>query len=87
MVRRRNEKREAYWRGVIADQEQSGLTVSEFCRKRSLAAGSFFNWRRKLQDRGSVPGIPGKFVTIDVTAPADFPAVSGDNYFSRPSDN
>lgn len=51
MAGRRRLERERYWRGVIREQRASGLSISAFCRERGLAAGSFFNWRRKLENQ------------------------------------
>jgi hypothetical protein len=48
MTRRGRLERERFWRGVILEQEASGLPVSAFCRKRDLSQGSFYRWRRKL---------------------------------------
>ena len=51
MARRGSRERERYWRGVMRDQEASGLSISAFCRERQVPAASFFSWRRKLADR------------------------------------
>ena len=34
----RDPRREAYWRDVVARQEQSGLSVRTFCQRQRLAA-------------------------------------------------
>jgi len=36
------------WRQIIQQQQTSGLGVAEFCRRSSLAASSFFAWRKRL---------------------------------------
>lgn len=53
MSRRQSLDREAYWQGVMRQQESSGLSISAFCRKSEVAEGSFFYWRRKLTKRQS----------------------------------
>ena len=66
MARRGSLERTAYWQGLIADQEASGLSVSRFCRERGVPAGSFFNWRRKLAERQLAKPV-AKFVPIAVS--------------------
>jgi hypothetical protein len=69
MNRRRNLEREEYWRGVIREQEASGLSGSAFCREKNLSAGSFFTWRRKLADRDRTDNA-AKFVPVQLHASA-----------------
>jgi transposase-like protein len=44
------EKQERYrlWRELIADQQQSGKSISAFCRERGQKAHLFYYWRRRL---------------------------------------
>lgn len=39
-----------FWRLVIEDQEQSGLTVSQYCSANSINRGVFYCWERRLRD-------------------------------------
>jgi hypothetical protein len=51
-----NEKHRArseYWRELITQQGQSGLTVHAFCDQQGVTEASFYNWRKRL--RNSVP--------------------------------
>jgi hypothetical protein len=43
--------REAYlkWRGVMAEQKESGQSVAIFCRDRGLTTGQFFAWKTRLR--------------------------------------
>ena len=43
----RGAEREAKWRGLISEQEQSGKTVTEFCRERGIAHSKFYSWRQR----------------------------------------
>ena len=43
-------ERENYWRSVIKDHADSGLSVSRFCRDRNLQETSFYRWRKKLSN-------------------------------------
>jgi transposase-like protein len=42
------------WGAIIEEQLRSGLSVSVFCRERSIATSSFFAWRRKVGVQGGV---------------------------------
>ena len=48
MGRRRSEELWQHWERVVGDQESSGLTVAEFCRRRGISSASFYAWRRKV---------------------------------------
>jgi len=68
MTRRRNVEREQHWRGVIQDQQASGLSISAFCREREVSAASFFTWRRRLTQRDR-KDTAAKFVPLELHAP------------------
>lgn len=38
------------WRGLVARQRASGLSIAEFARRESLAYQTFFRWCRKTDD-------------------------------------
>ena len=50
----RQRRSESAWREIAARQEQSGLTVQEFCEREGLKAASLHGWRVRLrqQDAG-----------------------------------
>ena len=48
--------REAYWRGVMQQQAECGLSIAEFCRQESVSAPGFYAWRRKLKERDAAEG-------------------------------
>jgi transposase-like protein len=50
-MERRRQDRESYWRDIVQQQAESGLSVAQFCRQESLSAASLYAWRRKLQER------------------------------------
>lgn len=39
------------WRELIAQQQDSGLSIAAFCAQRGVAASTFFAWRQKLAVR------------------------------------
>jgi putative transposase len=47
IVRRR--RSESVWREIVARQEQSGLTVQEFCEREGLKSASLYGWRVRLR--------------------------------------
>lgn len=51
MANLRSAEREAFWRGELARQATSGLSVRRFCQGRGLSEPSFYAWRRTLQER------------------------------------
>jgi hypothetical protein len=40
--------REQAWRKLVAEHEQSGLSVRAFCQQREIREPSFYRWRRRL---------------------------------------
>jgi hypothetical protein len=46
---RRTSSRIEYWRGQVAQQERSGLSVKQFCETQRITEQSFYVWRKRLQ--------------------------------------
>jgi len=44
-------ERERFWRSMVKQQRQGGLTVRAFCREQGISEPSFYAWRRKLRRR------------------------------------
>jgi hypothetical protein len=44
-------EREQFWRRVVGEQAESGLSVGVFCRERHLDQSTFDVWRRKVRPR------------------------------------
>lgn len=49
----RQRRSESAWREIVARQEQSGLTVTEFCEREGLKAASLYGWRVRLRPQGA----------------------------------
>ncbi len=66
------EERRSFWRELIRQQEQSGLSVREFCRRRQASEPSFYEWRKRLAKEH-----PLKFALVEAEskAPAEAAAV------------
>jgi transposase len=50
-TRRRDPKREQFWRATVAAYQTSGLSVRAFCGARKVPEASFYSWRRTLRER------------------------------------
>ena len=47
-------RRAGEWAERIAAQQRSGITVKQFCKERGLTEYSFYAWRRRLRESGTV---------------------------------
>lgn len=79
-------KRE-YWKHLIAEQERSGLTQSEFCGARKIAVGSFSSWKTKFNREKTKPS---DLVRIEVEKPIEpmrivFPGGAALHFAQTPS--
>lgn len=57
--RRRDLQKEAVWRGRVADQSESGMSVRGYCRSHDLSEPCFHWWKRELRRRDDT-GFVGK---------------------------
>ena len=42
------------WRERFAEHGRSGLTVKQFCQERGITQWSFYAWRKRLREEGTV---------------------------------
>jgi hypothetical protein len=63
---KRDSKREAFWRGVLARQRESGISVRAFCRREKVSEPSFYAWRRVVCQRDQQRSRPA-FVPLVVS--------------------
>jgi transposase-like protein len=68
--RKRIRRSAAVWRQLFARQSNSGMSVSEFCKREGINASFFRSWRVKLRD-GAVDGgeCPGAESAMPMPAP------------------
>ncbi len=59
------EERRRFWRELIAEQEQSGLSVRAFCEQHRTSEHSFYQWRKRLADQ-----LPMKFALVETSQSA-----------------
>ncbi|NQY65370.1 MAG: hypothetical protein HRT38_16965 [Alteromonadaceae bacterium] len=43
----------AQWQQILQEQEQSGLSIKEYCQQNNIATSCFFKWRGKLTQPSS----------------------------------
>lgn len=59
------------WQALLAEQEQSGLSVAAFCREKNLTAKNFYNQRsnkhRKTNPDSARPFVRAQFNSQDKT--------------------
>ena len=48
------EQQRKYWSKLIAEQEASGQKARSFCRERGIGEYSFYKWRSRLRQAGTV---------------------------------
>jgi hypothetical protein len=58
-----NEEQRARWRGLLAEQKESGQTIVAFCRGRGVREWQFHEWKKRLRPTP----IPA-FVAVEVAA-------------------
>jgi transposase-like protein len=54
-----------YWRRMLADYEQSGKTIREFCQKQGVSDYSFYAWRKRIGRE-----TPVTFALVETNPPA-----------------
>ena len=69
----RQRRSEGAWREIVARQEQSGLTVQEFCEREGLKAASLYGWRVRLRQESA-----GKGASSPISRRARAEKVSGE---------
>ena len=64
--KRRDSKKEAFWRRTLDQHRDSGLSVRAWCRKQGLKEAAFYWWRRQLARRKAGNG-ESVFVPVQVS--------------------
>src|SRR5260370_17564374 len=59
------EGRREFWRRLIAQQQQSGVSVRAFCQQQGTTEYSFYQWRKRLAQQ-----LPVKFALVETTRSA-----------------
>lgn len=64
-----SETRRKYWSKLISEQEASGQSVRPFCRQRGIGEHSFYQWRKRLREDGTV-----RFALLETKASVEIQA-------------
>jgi transposase-like protein len=59
------EERRQLWRRLIAQYEQSGVSVRAFCQQHRTSEHSFYQWRKRLREQ-----LPMKFALVEASRAA-----------------
>ncbi|WP_276505085.1 IS66 family insertion sequence element accessory protein TnpA [Terrimonas pollutisoli] len=68
-VKRRQFRRRSEILDLLREQQESGLSVRVFCAERSIAEGSFHNWKKRYGSEGSAAN-NNAFARVQVEAVA-----------------
>jgi len=49
--RKSNNERRQFWQMAIEIWQDSGMSVSKFCKAEGLSEGAFYSWRKRLSGR------------------------------------
>lgn len=60
------EQARSKWRSLIAEQEESGQSVTAFCRMRGVERRYFYYWKRRLGETA----VQSQFVELQLAKPA-----------------
>ena len=66
----RDLRKEQQWRRWIGQWQSSGLSIRAFCEQHHLSQGSFYAWRRVLQQRDAAAGA---FVPVQIVSEEPLP--------------
>jgi hypothetical protein len=63
-----NPSKEQYWRRLLHQWRNSGLSIRAFCHDRSVSEPSFYAWRRTLAERDAATPPPASAAPRRATA-------------------
>ena len=73
MISSNRTSRSEFWRQLLEEHRQCGLSVKAFCAGKNVSVPSFYQWKHKLQSasaasiRNSI--VPVKLVSVEQTSP------------------
>ena len=54
----RQRRSEGAWRELVDRQQQSGLTVAQFCEREGIKSASLYGWRSRLREGPKDTAVP-----------------------------
>ena len=77
----RTVNKEEFWRALVEEQRQCGLSIRAFCRRKAVSEPSFYAWRKRLQDRDAESMAQAfsnqRLIPVDVIRPAEVDSMPG----------
>ena len=67
-----NNEKWQFWQMAIEAWQNSGMSISKFCKAEGLAEGTFYKWRKKLTDgqsqtkKQAVKNNPSAFIKVAI---------------------
>ena len=55
MAKQTRASRREYWQQTLQQQQASGLSIQQFCRREHLATATFFQWKRRVRQASPAP--------------------------------
>ena len=72
MISSNRTSRSEFWRQLLEEHRQCGLSVKAFCAGKNVSVPSFYQWKHKLQSASAAPIrnpiVPVKLVTVEQTS-------------------
>jgi transposase-like protein len=62
------------WKGLMADQHSSGLSVAEWCRVQGIRTNLFYYWRKRLSEVPSDSSV--RFIPVSVVRDTALPGLT-----------
>ncbi len=69
-----NEEERTRWRGLLAEQKESGKSIAGFCRDRRLPVWQFYEWKKRLRQTATASFVAVELVASQTAAAAITPA-------------
>jgi hypothetical protein len=83
MATARSAEKEAFWRIVVEEHRDSGLTIKDFCKQQGISEPSFYAWRKRLKERDAEGRAPGMLVPVRLVDKQDDAAGKRDSVTLR----
>ena len=69
-----NEGERLRWRGLLAEQKESGKSIAGFCRDRGMPVWQFYEWKKRLRQAESASFVAVELVASQTAAAVITPA-------------
>ena len=73
-MEQQNEVERMRWRGLLAEQRESGNSIAGFCRDRGLPVWQFYEWKKRLRQAETASFVAVELVASQTAAAVITPA-------------